>query len=88
MVDVNGGGKKFVVNDERTSVQAWFDDDEDENEFMRPLARKFELMSGLVIRPPEACDSWQVAVYGPSHYYGVHLDAVTTFLLGGQNASN
>ncbi len=69
--DVSGS----KVDNSRTSSQTWINDEEPSANFLIPLSRKFELISGLKIIPATSSHQYQVALYGPSHHYEVHLDA-------------
>ncbi|ODM96546.1 Prolyl 4-hydroxylase subunit alpha-2 [Orchesella cincta] len=74
VVDRNDHSRS-VVDTTRTSSQVWLYDDRENGKFLLPLTYRMELLSQLTIAPPQACDAYQVASYGPSHHYAPHIDS-------------
>ncbi len=58
----------------RTSSSTWFSDHGQMGKYVRPFTKKLEYMSGLTISHIAASEDYQVARYGPSHFYEVHHD--------------
>lgn len=66
---------KIHVDSTRTSSQTWINDEEPGAKFLVPFSRKLEFVSELKIVPSTSSHQLQLALYGPSHHYEVHLDS-------------
>ncbi|CAL8109417.1 unnamed protein product [Orchesella dallaii] len=74
VVDRNDASRS-IVEQTRTSSQTWIYDNKGSGKFLLPLSYRMQLMSQLTLVPPESCDAYQVANYGPSHHYAPHIDS-------------
>lgn len=59
-------------------MQDWLFEEDEKSSFMLNFTRRLEILSNLTIIPYAASDAYQVAAYGPSHYYAPHTDAVNS----------